>query len=89
MKPENDGTVRVHTEKKGGIDEAKKTFEKLTGEKVPDVVNKPGDAHEVILRDRNGVINKRVQIRYEGRSGEPKIDIKDLVQKIYEKVTFL
>jgi hypothetical protein len=61
----------------------KKTFERLTGEKVPGHLNKQGDMHYKILPNGN-----RIQIRFEGDSGHPKIDITDQVQKILEKVSF-
>ena len=47
--PGNKWFTNVNTEKLGGLEEAKKIFEKLTGEKVPDYVKNPGDRHEVIL----------------------------------------
>lgn len=77
------GRLEVDSERLGGLEEAKRTFERLTGEKVPEHLNKPGDMHYKILPNGN-----RVQIRFEGRSGHPKIEIKDLVQKILEKVSF-
>jgi hypothetical protein len=81
--PGNRGFTNVDTEKLGGLEEAKKTFERLTGEKVPGHLNKQGDMHYKILPNGN-----RIQIRFEGDSGHPKIDITDQVQKILEKVSF-
>ena len=77
------GRLEVDTEKLGGLEEAKKTFERLTGEKVPGHLNKQGDMHYKVLSNGN-----RIQIRFEGDSGHPKIDITDQVQKILEKVSF-
>lgn len=81
--PGNRGFTNVDTEKLGGLEEAKRTFEGLTGEKVPEHLNKPGDMHYKILPNGN-----RIQIRFEGDSGHPKIDITDKIQKILEKVSF-
>lgn len=80
VRPDKD-EIKVDTEKPGGLDEAKKTFEKLTGEKVPDYVQKPGDTYQVELL--NG---SEVQIRVEGDSGHAKIDINDIIQRVKEKV---
>ncbi|PIZ33280.1 MAG: hypothetical protein COY39_03165 [Alphaproteobacteria bacterium CG_4_10_14_0_8_um_filter_37_21] len=83
IRPGKDGLIKVDSEKLGGLEEAQKTFERLTGEKVPEHLNKPGDMHYKILPNGN-----RIQIRFEGDSGHPKIDITDQIQKILEKVSF-
>jgi len=50
---------------------------------VPNHLNKPGDMHYEILPNGN-----RVQMRFEGRSSHPKIEITDHLQKTLEKVSF-
>jgi len=50
---------------------------------VPNHINRPGDQHLKIFPNGN-----TVQIRLEGASGHPKIDITDQIQKVLEKVTF-
>ncbi|HCU07279.1 MAG TPA: hypothetical protein DIC42_06890 [Holosporales bacterium] len=83
VRPNKDGLTRIDTEKLGGLEEAHKTFERLTGERPPSSLRNPGDRFRRVLPD-----GKEVQIRFEGTSGHPKIDITDQVQKILEKVSF-
>ncbi len=83
VRPSKDGLTKVDTEKLGGLEEAHKTFERLTGERPPSSLRNPGDRFRRVLSD-----GKEVQIRFEGDSGHPKIEITDHLQKTLEKVSF-
>lgn len=74
-----DGMLRADTEKLGGLTQAKKDYFNMTRERICD--NKT-------VQQYHCADGKVITFRYEGKSGHPKIDINDPIQKIIEKVTY-
>ncbi len=71
------GYMRGNTELSGGLDKAKAVFESLTG-RMP-----VGTFDRVVLKTKEIVFRMQSD-----KSGLPKIEIVDHLQKFYEKITF-
>ena len=76
----NGEPLKVDTELPGGTPAARELFERLTGKKLPEILEK---RVEELLSD-----GRKIQIRPCGKSGHPKIEITDQVQNLLEKITF-
>lgn len=74
-----DGKLRADTEKVGGVTQAKEDYFKMTGERV---------GNNKTIQQYTCADGKVITFRLEGKSGHPKIDINDPVQKLIEKVTY-
>ena len=86
------GRIELNTEIQGGMEKAqqvlakvKKEFEsrKLIKEGVEELKN---GAQRIFCEFEDGSL---VQIRTAGKSGHPKVEIKDTVRNIDEKITFI
>lgn len=78
-KTKKDGTLNIHTELPGGEAAARECFKNLTGEYPPLVVE---NRYEIKQPGR------LIQFRLLGKSGHPKVEIKNDLNNIHEKITF-
>jgi hypothetical protein len=74
-----DGSLRVDTEKLGGLNEAKNDYFKMTGKRIGDTK---------AIQHYECADGKVITFRTEGNSGHPKISINDPVRKLIEKITY-